>query len=112
MLPSVLLPSGRSTLSLVLLLAGAAAQEVCAPELCTGAGQPRCPIGQGLASARPAKMGLSMENVYFRNAAPFPAEILRVDELGIESSMCVRSSPLPTIPPKLLLSLPTNAASR
>ena len=29
------------------------------------------------------------ENLYFRNAAPFSAEILRVDEQGQEVSLCV-----------------------
>ena len=79
----------RTTAVVVAFVATAVgAQQQCAPELCTGAGAPRCPIATGLFSSKPAAVLPALENVYFRNAAPFPAEILRVDELGQEISQC------------------------
>lgn len=62
----------------------------CAPELCTGAAQPKCPTSRGIVS-KPA-IGGQYENVYFRNAAPHPAEISRVGADGVEVSYGVLPS--------------------
>lgn len=69
------------------LLACATAQTTqCDPSKCSG-GTPSCPISAGALSAKAAVVaGEHTENVYFRNAAPFSAEILRVDEQGQEIS--------------------------
>ena len=77
---------GRLFLAL-LLLGGAAASEKCAPELCTGSGEPRCPEPTSRVS-KPALSGAT-ENVYFRNMSPHPAEILRVRGDGVETSFGV-----------------------
>ena len=66
-------------------LTSAAHAETCAPEACTGAGGAACPVGRGLTSLK-ASFPPHLENVYIRNAAPFPAEILRVNEHGQEIS--------------------------
>jgi len=62
----------------------AQSSSVCSPERCTGA-SPACPIATGITSTKTSS-ALSAEHVYFRNAAPFPAEILRVDVQGKEIS--------------------------
>ena len=98
-----------------LLVAEAAAQSTCSPERCSGS-TPRCPISTGIFSSKiaptlaaaqpevkrspltahdPPSQGVhcgltrrvrGAQNVYFRNAAPFPADIIRVDEQGHEVS--------------------------
>jgi len=67
-------------------LACTTAQQTCPPETCTGAGVPKCPVSTGIVSSRAADTSLHMENVFFRNAAPFPANILRIDQKGQEVS--------------------------
>ena len=78
---------------LFLVAAAVAAQSTCAPERCNGM-VPACPISTGIASAKAASALPSAENIYFRNAAPFAADIIRVDEKGFEVSQCA-ARPLP-----------------
>lgn len=77
---------------LVLLLASplaTAAATSCSPERCAAGGTPTCPISTGVTSQKAIGL-LTAENLYLRNAAPFSAEILRVDERGQEVSLCVQ----------------------
>jgi len=68
--------------AVILILVPAAALEACPPSLCSGQGEGACPVSQGLVS-KPSLPGVR-ENVYFRNAAPYPAELQRVDSEGNE----------------------------
>ena len=79
---------GKMLLHAILLLSvgTSAAQKACPPEQCSGAGTPRCPAAKGLISKPATVEQPQLENVYFRNAAPYAAELLRVDELGHEVS--------------------------
>jgi hypothetical protein len=71
---------------LALSVGTAAAQKVCPPEQCSGAGMPKCPAAKGLTSKPTPAEQQQLENLYFRNAAPYAAQLLRVDELGHEVS--------------------------
>jgi len=67
----------------------------CAPEMCTGQGASSCPAPDpAMVSKPPIDSEASLQNVYFRNAAPFTAELLRVAQDGEEVSHGFLSSSL------------------
>jgi len=78
----------RMVLAALLLSTG-----TCAPERCTGSGVPLCPVSTGAVSSKitPAAAPFG-EKVFFRNAAPFAADILRVGVDGIEVSQGILPS--------------------
>lgn len=87
-------------LAAAVALAAAASSAHCSPERCSGR-TPKCPAPRHLVSkASGLDAAAVTENVFFRNAAPYPAEILRVDGLGREISHGV-------LPPLLRRSVPT-----
>lgn len=61
-------------------------------EMCTGQGMPSCPTPTPNIASKPTSDGI--ENVYFRNAAPYTAELLYVDKDGQEVSHGFLSSGL------------------
>jgi hypothetical protein len=77
--------------SLLVFFVCAAAKE-CPVEMCTGAGSPACPTASPKIASKPVSAGV--ENVYFRNAAPYTAELLYVDTDGQEVSHGFLSSGL------------------
>ena len=94
---------GRPPVILLPLIVAVVGGEVCDPSECTGMGG-KCPDSQGLVS-QPMGMTSSKafsdrENVYFRNAAPWAAQILHVDSNGVEG-------PRGILPPGMRRALPT-----
>ena len=83
----MVVPCSSRLFPLLLSAVGVAtAQKACPAEQCSGAGSPRCPAAKGYVSKPSTGEQQDLQNLYIRNAAPFPAELLRVDELGHEIS--------------------------